>query len=239
MKKELTLDEACAKIAKVLVKRYKEYSKNKPDKVEIHIGSQINDWIVSGADGSTSHKLEFTIGNDTIRLPYQSGWRYQQTIANKIHDLVFAKIKLGKGMIKIRDEKSHWQSGYSVWSSSSEIKVLNSVTVLRVCKAFLDINKKLTKLGLKPIDPKEWWSADVSGKRAQIFNSEYYYKATHPKVCESVLAYLKGKKKLSYEFKYSEDCDEREYGIKYETEWYGHTYNDILFTDSRGQKMAF
>ena len=95
------------------------------------------------------------------------------------------------------------------------------------------------KLGLKPIDPKEWWSADVSGKRAQIFDSEYYYKATHPKVCESVLAYLKGKKKLSYEFKYFEDCDEREYGIKYETEWYGHTYNDILFTDSRGHKMAF
>ena len=51
-----------------------------------------------------------------------------------------------------------------------------------------------------------------------------------------VLEYLKGKKKLAYEFVNCDDLDDRRRGEYYETEWYGSEAKEIQFTDSKGHR---
>ena len=109
---------------------------------------------------------------------------------------------------------------------------------MRPCKEFFAINKKLKALGLNEINFKDWYVDYVSGKRSSIFSHDVSYYAEDSEKCQKVLAYLKGKKKLSYDY-VDDDClDDRERGIKYETEWEGRMSKQIRFKDAKGKTFT-
>ena len=78
----------------------------------------------------------------------------------------------------------------------------------------------------------------VSGKRSSIFSHNVNYYAEDSEKCQKVLAYLKGKKKLSYDYVDDDNLEDRERGIKYETEWEGRMSKQIRFKDAKGKTFT-
>jgi hypothetical protein len=154
----------------------------------------------------------------------------------KIADAICAKLKVKKTEILYRDvrEVSKWVG--SAWYSGHYNKyiITKKILVIRPCKEFFAINKKLKALGLQEIHFKDWYYCDVVGKRSSIFSRVYHYYAENPKKCQNVLNYLKGKKKLTYQFINVDDLDDRRRGEEYETEWYGSESKQLYFKDSKG-----
>ena len=145
-------------------------------------------------------------------------------------------LKLPKRMLVFKDERKH--STWSGWSSHTYWSV-KGYAIVTPCREFNAINKKLAKLGLKPIPFAEWFHCGVFGKRADYSLEEKIYNAANANRCKAVLDYLKGKKKLAYEIVREEHFEEREHGIEYETEWEGHLYFRLAFTDAKGKKATF
>lgn len=156
-------------------------------------------------------------------------------ITCKIADAVCAKLKTKKNEIVYRDEKEEYKYA-GMWSSyPTTWRVCQKILIVRPCKAFAVINKKLKTLGLKEIFFKDWYHCEVAGKRSSIFSRHYTYFAENETKCQKVLAYLKGKKKLAYDFVNDDDLNDRCRGEEYETEWYGSEAKQIRFTDARGK----
>ena len=156
-------------------------------------------------------------------------------ITCKIADAICAKLKTKKNEIVYRDEKEDYKYA-SVWSSyRTTWRVCRKILIVRPCKGFAAINKKLKALGLKEIFFKDWYHCEVAGKRSSIFSRHYTYFAENETKCQKVLAYLKGKKKLAYDFVNDDDLSDRRRGEEYETEWYGSEAKQIRFTDARGK----
>jgi len=229
MKKFKTEQERVNWVAKTLLKEYKA-SEDKD-----HIS------IAGGFTYVTSNKFNGT--HVVWRYDYKKGVDFgdlsEEGLANitcRIADAICSKLKVKKSEILFRNNKEHtkWSSGWSCYSRTYvECK---SISILRPCKGFFAINKKLKALGLAEIDFKKWYRCSVFGKRSTIFDRDYRYYAESEKMCDKVLAYLKGKKKVSYEFVDEEDKSEREYGERYETEWSGWESSEICFTDAKGHK---
>ena len=154
----------------------------------------------------------------------------------EIADAVMRMLKLPKRTLVFTDERRH--SRVIGWSSVHYTSV-NRIVILTPCREFGAVNKKLVKLGLLPIPFAEWYHGAVFGKRANYEMVEMIYNAANAERCKAVLDYLKGKKKLAYEIVREEDFEEQEHGIKYETEWEGHLYFRLRFTDAKGTKATF
>lgn len=152
----------------------------------------------------------------------------------KIADAICAKLKVKKSAIVHRDTSKETYSPRGVWWSSRDYTLTKRIIVVYPCKEFLAINKKLKALGLKEIHFKDWYHCDVAGKRSSIFSRYYHYYAENSKKCQKVLDYLKGKKKLTYQFINVDDLEDRRRGEEYETEWYGSESKQLYFTDSKG-----
>ena len=228
MKKFKTEEERVKWVAKTLLKEFKA-SKEK-DKIRISVGFT---WV-------TSNKFN---GTHVIwRYAYKEGVDFGElsdegfgNITCRIADAICAKMKLKKSEILYRDAKESsdwhgsWYGGYS-----SKYVTCHSIGVIRPCKGFFAINKKLKALGLNEINFKDWYHCEVGGKRSTIFSRDYHYYAESEKKCAKVLDYLKGKKKLAYEFVDCDDLEDKSRGEYYETEWYGSEAKEIRFKDSKG-----
>lgn len=157
-------------------------------------------------------------------------------ITCRIADAICAKIKVKKNEILYRDvrEDTKWSSG--MWySHSSNYYTTKRILIVRPCKEFFAINKKLKSLGLSEINFKDWYYCEVGGKRSSIFSRYYHYYAENPEKCQKVLDYLKGKKKLSYSYVDDDDLEDRRRGEEYETEWEGYESKQIQFKDAKGK----
>lgn len=157
----------------------------------------------------------------------------------KIADAICAKLKVKKTEILYRDERQntvHHGTWYAGWDS--HYTITKRITLVRPCKEFFAINKKLKALGLQEINFRDWYYCEVGGKRSSIFSRHYHYYAESQKKCQKVLDYLKGKKKLTYQFINVDDLEDRRRGEEYETEWYGSESKQIYFTDSKGDTTS-
>lgn len=226
--KILTAEQAAEKIAKLLVKDVRKAIKNN-DSVSRRIAGNIG--YVGGSVSYCRWCGEGCDTDDEIRFPVDTN---EESLSCLIRDRFNEKIgKLPKSIIRAdRTEKVYKSCGWSGY----EVTSVKAIVFIKPCKEFLAVQKKLAALGCQPIDIREWTFDDVSGKRSSIFSRYRNYLACSSKVCNKVLAYLKGKRKISYKLDWEEDCEEREYGERYETEWSGSQYSVIEFTDAAGNK---
>ena len=229
MKKFKTEEERVNWVAKTLVKEFKA-SEDK-DKIRISAGFT----YVTSSKFNGTH----VIWRYDYKESVDFGDLSEEGLANitcRIADAICSKMKLKKNEILFRNTEEHtkWASGW--YGSPRQYVECKSIGIVRPCKAFFAINKKLKALGLNEINFKDWYRCDVSGKRSSIFSRDYSYYAESEEKCEKVLAYLKGKKKVSYDYVSVDDLDDRRRGEEYETEWYGSETRQIRFTDSKGKK---
>ena len=226
--KRMNREQQVKKVAKTLVKEFKADK----DAKAIRIKDAFTQ--VGTSNGSACYfryddpklKLDFGAldGEGLARLTCEA--------ANAIDAIL--KLPKKTMVFKDRRETTRWRG----WSSYT-VNWVEKYVIVTPCKEFGAVNKKLVKLGLKPIPFAEWYHGGVSGKRASYWMDEKNYNAEDVKACKAVLDYLKGKKKVSYEIVRDENFEDREYGIRHETEWYGHLALRIQFTDARGRKSIF
>ena len=111
------------------------------------------------------------------------------------------------------------------------------IKIVKICPEFHKVNKKLTSLGITPINKEKWVVERVCGKRSSIFSSSAAYKCSDPRKCQAMLDWLKGIRKVTViKYEKLEDLSDRARGILYETEWYGNVNHIISITTSRGSK---
>lgn len=235
MKKSATVEEKVAHIAKVLVKEFKSRKGS-----ENSIG--ITGWfrtIVTSRNGKTlPPDVTFEFGKERIGF----GDISESELGNitcRIGDAICSKLKAKKSEILYKDieEESKWVNG-GMWSMGHERKwnVCHKIVLVKPCKEFSAINKKLAKLGCPEIKFQEWYYAEVGGKRSYTYSRYYHYYCENAKMCGKVLEYLKGKKKLAWEYFDDDDLEDRERGERYETEWSGSESRKIRFIDAKGHK---
>ena len=233
MKKYKTEDERVKAVAKTLVKEFKA-SKDNNNEIDI-IGcfSDLSSNKFKGVHVVFRHGYKEEVDFGEISNPDLG------SITCKIADAICAKLKVKKGEILYREERRntvHHGTWYAGWDS--HYTTTKRITLIRPCKGFFAINKKLKALGLSEISFKDWYRCNVFGKRSSIFGRDYHYYAESEKMCDKVLAYLKAKKKLSYEYVDEEDKTDQAYGERYETEWSGWESRELCFTDSKGHKTV-
>lgn len=228
MKKSATTEEKVAFVAKSLVKEFK--SSEDKNRIDIY-----NHFTSTSCPGKyTGYHMVFH-GDKEVDFGEMSDEAFG-SLTCKIADAICAKLKVKKNEILYRDviEDTRWSSG--MWySHSSKYYTTKRILLIRPCKEFFAINKKLKSIGLSEINFKDWYHCDVSGKRSSIFSRYYTYYAENSDKCKKVLDYLKGKKKLTYSYVNVDDLDDRRRGEEYETEWYGSESKQIQFKDSKGK----
>lgn len=232
MKKSATTEEKVAFVAKKILKEFK----SSEDKSRIDI---YNHFTSTSCPGKyTGYHMVFH-GDKEVDFGELSDEAFG-SLTCKIADAICAKLKVKKSEILYKDvrEESKWVG--SAWYSGhyNKYNITKKILVVRPCKEFFAINKKLNALGLSEINFKDWYHCDVAGKRSSIFSRHYHYYAESQKKCQRVLDYLKGKKKLTYQFINVNDLDDRRRGEEYETEWYGSESKQIYFTDSKGNTTS-
>ena len=231
MKKNATTEEKVAFVAKVLVKEFKS------EKDENYLR------IVGNFTNVCSNKFNGT------HLVFRSGYKEEVDfgelsdesfgdITCRIADAICSKLKPKKSEILSRNNVNgtKWASGW--YGSPRKYVTCKGIYLIKPCKGFFAINKKLKALGLNEINFKDWYHCEVGGKRSSIFSRDYHWYAESEKKCARVLEYLKGKKKLAYEFVNCDDLEDMRRGEYYETEWYGSEAKEIQFTDSKGHRTT-
>ena len=221
-----TTEERVNAAAKYLVKRFKESEEKRLVSIADH--------FTNTCYGSNPDVHLVFHGDKEIDFGVLSNEEYG-SVTCKIADAVCAKLKVPKSAIVHRDTCQKTYSPCSTWWTSRDYTITKRVIVVYPCKEFIAINKKLKALGLKEINFKEWYYCDVTGKRSSIFSRHYSYFADNSTKCKKVLEYLKGKKKVSYDFVNVDDLEDRRRGEEYETEWYGSESKQIRFTDAKGK----
>ena len=229
MKKLATTEEKVAFVAKKLLKEFK----SDQEASGISITSNFSEVSSNKFDGL--HTMFRCGHNEEVDFGEMSDEAFG-SLTCRIADAICAKFKVKKNEILYRDvrEDTKWSSG--MWySHSSKYYTTKRILLIRPCKEFFAINKKLKSLGLSEIHFKDWYHCDVAGKRSSIFSRNYSYYAENKGKCQKVLDYLKGKKKLTYSYVNVDDLEDRTYGEEYETEWYGSESKQIQFKDAQGK----
>ena len=229
MKKSATTEEKVAFVAKSLIKEFK--SSGDKSRIDIY-----NHFTSTSCPGKyTGYHMVFH-GDKEVDFGEISDEAFGN-LTCKIAEVICVKLKVKKNEILYRDvrEESKWVG--SAWYSGyyNKYHITKKILLIRPCKEFFAINKKLKSLGLSEINFKDWYHCDVAGKRSSIFSRSYSYYAEIPEKCQKVLDYLKGKKKLSYSYVDDDDLDDRRRGEEYETEWYGSESKQIQFKDAKGK----
>ena len=230
MKKNATTEEKVAFVAKTLVKEFK-----KSDESYLRISGNFS--YVCSNKFSGTHTVFRADRKEEVDFGELSD-DYFAALTCKIADAICAKLKPKKGEILSRNNEtvSKWSGGW--YSRPREYVTCKGIYLIKPCKGFFAINKKLKALGLSEINFKDWYHCEVAGKRSSIFSRDYHWYAESEKKCAKVLDYLKGKKKLAYEFVDCDDLEDRRRGEEYETEWYGSMAKEIQFTDVKGHQTV-
>ena len=233
MKKSATTEEKVAFVAKSLVKEFKSAND------ENYLGITRNFTNVCSNKFHGTHIIFRSGHKDEVDFGELSDEEFG-SLTCKIADAICAKLKVKKNEILYRDvrEESNWVG--SAWYSGhyNKYHITKKILLVRPCKEFFAINKKLKSLGISEINFKDWYHCDVAGKRSSISSRSYSYYAENKDKCQKVLDYLKGKKKLTYGYVNVDNLGDRAYGEEYETEWYGYESKQIQFKDSKGKTIT-
>jgi hypothetical protein len=171
-------------------------------------------------DSKGTHFRYTTSDNKEIKFAFCTGGAYANLV-NGIKDeftkMVEKKLK-GYVMRPMYDSVSD----DGPWYSRREHQAFTRCFFYKPCKEFKKLTKRLSDLG-KPVPDLGWnWRIDyVGGKRSWYNVEESIPRCTSSKKVNEVLDFLKGLKKVDVEIKRYENLDDRERGIRYETEWSG------------------
>ena len=111
------------------------------------------------------------------------------------------------------------------------------------CKEFKELNKILVKNGIKNIGDLDVFSVGICGKRSSYGDSgKYYYLCYQPKMCLSIIDYIKSNKgkfgvikaEVKEYLDYGDDVD-YEIAQYQESEWYGKRGNNITISIRGGK----
>ena len=145
MKKSATIEEKVAFVAKCLLKEFK----SSEDKKCISIYDHFTSTSSNKYDG---WHMVFH-GDKEIDFGELSDEAFGD-VTCKIADAVCAKLKVKKSEILYRDvkEESKWVG--SAWYSGhyNKYNIIKGIMIIRPCKEFFAINKKLKALGLQEIN---------------------------------------------------------------------------------------
>lgn len=227
--KIVTLADKVNAMVKSLVKEFKSNKNSKCIDISGHFHEEYN-------PKTSQYEYEFVCGKKRIGFGKLSDRDYSDItyrVGDAVCQVIRKKLKKNEVIHRDVDEQINWSGYYE-----TKYYTFNRIVIVRFCKDFIAINKKLVKLGCKEINFKDWYIDYVSGKRSSIFDHDVHYYAESEKMCAKVLEFLKGKKKLSYEFFDDDNLENREYGERYETEWDGSMSRKIRFIDSKGKKTA-
>lgn len=181
-----------------------------------------------GTGKQTGVEMPFT--EDTYAIRDMAGDVYREFKA-------LAEKRLKKGMMMLPKFKTmQYRFRQYGWWDSRDVEVFSSVTFIKPCKEFAKVNKKVAALGLKEIDPMKWKHCGVFGKRADYHVTDCTYLCTSSERCNEVLGFLKGKKKAQIDYVRHDYMEDREYGIRYETEWSGSFVNALKITTLSGSR---
>lgn len=227
-------------IAKILAKELKEDMANHKDEnsFEVSFDGRVGITTYCGSKSKTvftfhgAKKIEMDYTDD--RRDYG---RFSRLVRDKFVELVGKR--LGKFILVPHNKVEHFTPRGTPWYSihaDQEVEVFKSATIVRPCKEFAKVQKKLEHFGfnLKPLD---WRTDYVSGKRSHYGVSNSYYYCTNTEKCQKVLDALKGMKKASFEIKRCDNLGGMEYGERYETEWSGNIDYALKVTTSKGSRV--
>lgn len=227
MKKNATVEEKVNAIAKALVKKFKENDNAKEIGITSYFDEEYN---------HDSKKYEYFFEFDGLKIPFgemseQSFGGLTCQIGNLVCETIRKKLKKNEIIHRVVNETS-----YGSWWSNSTYSTFKKIVIVRLCKEFVAINKKLKALGLNELKFGDLYVDYVSGKRSHIYDHDIHYYSENSAMCKKILAFLKGKKKLTYKFFDDDDLENREYGERYETEWDGKMSKKICFVDAKGHE---
>lgn len=226
-------------IAKILDKELKEDMANHNDKNSFEVS-------FDGRVGITTYwgnnKTVFTFhGAKNIEFAYTDDRRDYGRFSCLVRDKFVALVgkRLGKFILIPHNNVELFTPRGTPWYSTyanQSVEVFKSATIVRPCKEFAKVQKKLEHFGfnLKPLD---WRTDYVSGKRSHYGVTNSYYHCTNQKKCQEVLDALKGMKKASFDIKRCDNLEDREYGERYETEWSGSIDYALKVTTSKGSQV--
>lgn len=227
-------------IAKILANELKENMANHKDEnsFEVSFDGRVGITTYYGS----KNKTVFTFhGKKDIEMDYTDDrrdyGRFSRLVRDKFVELVSKR--LGKFILVPHNKVEHFTPRGTPWYSSyadQEVEVFKSATIVRPCKEFAKVQKKLEHFGftLKPLD---WRTDYVSGKRSHYGVADSYYYCTNSKKCQEALDALKGMKKASFEIKRCDHLEDKEYGERYETEWSGSIDYALKVTTSKGSQV--
>lgn len=235
----LDRDEAAKKFAKLLITEFKEKS-SKEDfcRASIEVYDRVDSDCFTDKKG-VRHDISYVHDyssweGDSIYFDRLKSVDDERNFLSLVTDMFFKGIKLKKGDVYKLETETYCSGSYY-----NRVEVIKKIVIVRPCKEFAQVNKKLVALGLNPIPVLAWNIAEVFGKRSNYEVMRRVYLACSSSKCGELLTFLKGKKKLSYQFKETEHLEDREYGEEYETEWNGSIEKRIVFTDSTGHQHSF
>ena len=226
------MDNATA-VRKIARQMFDEFKKNvSDDKVSFTL-HYLGD-VSKVTDGKGNSRFVFGYGHGSdgkekgISFPFTEDTYSVQSMAAAVYaelkPLLDRKLKKGVLLLPKYETMQYRFRRFGFWDWK-DVEVFSSVTIIKPCKAFAKLNKKLVALGLKEIEPMRWNRCGVFGKREDYSITDCNYCCTSEKLCEEVLAFLKGRKRAEVEYVRHDDMQDREHGIRYETEWGWAIYN--------------
>jgi hypothetical protein len=223
-----TTDKMVAKVAKAFVAYAKAQMKKQDNTVRLCLN---NITRVCGAENGLRF---YVVGSNTpINLPDMERGELARFTAAVSKEII-ARLKLGKAWFHDEIEYTVSEGG---WMSRSEYHGVKSLVLVKPCKEFHTLLRKLTALGTI-INWREWRHDSVFGKRSQYSVSDTVYAATQQKPCSKVLEFLKGCRKAEVTVSRRENLGDMEYGIRYETEWSG-SIDHLLKVSAKGKTCQF
>lgn len=222
-------------VTKLITKFIKEQAKNMGDKTNMKLDINISNWLGGmGRDKKWIYSEIRFNGNSYI---------FKDKEITDAHFILMLNIALRESGVKGNVFYDTYGDGY--WEKKQDIFKRLEIFA-KPCKEFKELNKVLEKNGTKGIDDLDVFSVRICGKRSSYSDSgEYYYLCHQPKMCLSIIDYIKKNKGRFGVVKtcvrdYLSHGDETDYKIAQyqESEWYGKRGNNlfITITDGKGHK---
>lgn len=219
--KHIKISQAAEKIGRLIVREMREKMKN---------GNVVTVPVYNNFGVRITGKGTYIEWDDEYMLD-DAPEHAVMTLSVDIWKYVREHLKTPRGWVWASDRGERYTR--SSWDKYQYVK---AIRVIRPCKAYLKASEKIASVTGSGIRINDWRTDAVEGKRAEIFSRIKYYHCVNEGLCTSLYDYIKRKRNFTVEYKTIEDCEDRERGIEYETEWSGREYHDIVIVHEGKRK---
>lgn len=219
-------------VIKLIAKFIKEQAKSMGDKTNMELDIEHHNWVCGMGCNKKWSSSEITFGGKSYI--FKDKEITEEDFIGMLHKALQESGVKGKVFFDT------YGDGY--WNKKQNIFRRLEIFA-KPCKEFNQLNKYLSKCGVKEIDDYDVFSVRVCGKRSSYSDSgRYYYLCHNPKMCLSIIDYIKSNKgrngiiSIKVE-QYLDHGYEEEYRIAQyqESEWYGKRGNNLTITINGGK----